>query len=250
MDFWMLVIIFLVGIIVGFINTIAGSGSLITLPLLIFFGLDANVANGTNRISILLQTLVGILTFRKHKMLELKYAFTLSIPVMAGAIAGTYTATLTPAHSLEKILGFLFILLTVFIFIKPKQWNKHVEDTSNMKFTFFHYVIFILLGFYGGFIQAGVGIFMLFALVSIMGFDVVRANALKLFLTFIYTPISLIIFWNYNQVDWLVGIVLAFGSMLGAYVSATMAVQKGAVFVKWFVIIMIIFSALYFIFYR
>jgi len=110
--------------------------------------------------------------------------------------------------------------------------------------------LFFFIGAYGGFIQAGVGIFILFALVLGPGFDLVRANALKLFLTFIFTPLAIVIFWHHNQIDWTVGMILAAGNMIGAYGAAKMAIKSGAKFIKWLVIIMVLFSAIQFLFFR
>jgi uncharacterized protein len=242
--------IFFAGLLVGFINTLSGSGSLITLPLLIFFGMDAGVANGSNRIAILLQTLVGLLTFRKQKILEPIPAFKLAIPVVLGAVPGAIIATLIPDVYFEKVLGGIFIVMTFVIILVPGKWNKtYVPGTIN-KITLIHYFLFFLIGMYGGFIQAGVGIFMLFALVMGPGFDLIRANALKLFLTFIFTPLAIVIFWQSNQIDWAVGLVLAAGNMIGAYVAAKTAIKSGTKFIKWLIISMILFSAIQFIFFR
>ncbi len=244
------IIIFVVGLVVGFINTLSGSGSLITLPLLIFLGLDAGVANGSNRVAILLQTLVGLFTFKKQKILEPKPAFKLAVPVILGAIPGAIIATQIPSGHFEKILGGIFILMTAVIILTPGNWNKAYVAGMQHTIKPIHYILFFFIGFYGGFIQAGVGIFMLFALVMGPGFDLIRANALKLFLTFIFTPLALLIFWHQKQIDWTVGLVLASGNMIGAYVAAKTAIKTGAKFIKWLIVIMILFSAIQFIFFR
>jgi uncharacterized protein len=244
------VIIFLAGVGVGFINTLSGSGSLITLPLLIFLGMDAGIANGTNRIAILLQTFVGLATFKKEKILDTKAALKLAIPVILGAIPGAYIATQVPDLYFEKVLGVLFILMTALMIFTPKHWNKKFELGESFHINPFHYIIFFFIGVYGGFIQAGVGIFILFALVMGPGFDLIRANALKLFLTFIFTPVAIVIFWHNNQIDLFTGLVLASGNMLGAFIAAKTAIKAGVGFIKWLVIAMIIFSAIQFIFFR
>ncbi len=242
--------IFITGLFVGFINTLAGSGSLITLPLLIFLGLDAGVANGSNRIAILMQTIVGLFTFKKEKILDTGTALKLSVPVILGAIPGAFIATQIPVMYFEKILGGIFILMTFVIIFTPGNWNRVYKKGQTHIIKPLHYIFFFLIGIYGGFIQAGVGIFILFALVLGPGFDLIRANALKLFLTFIFTPLAIVIFWRYNQIDWTVGIILAAGNMIGAYVAAKTAIRTGTKFIKWLVVIMILFSAIQFIFFR
>lgn len=244
------IIIFFVGLVVGFINTLAGSGSLITLPILIFLGMDAGIANGSNRIAILLQTLVGLLTFKKEKILDMKAASKLAIPVIIGAIPGAWLATIVPDIYFEKILGGLFVLMTIVILIQPRKWNQVFDPMAAMNIRPVHYILFFGIGLYGGFIQAGVGIFMLFALVLGPGFDLIRANALKLFLTFIFTPLAILIFWQQNQIDWTAGLVLAAGNMLGAFIAAKTAIKTGTGFIKWLIIMMILYSAIQFIFLR
>lgn len=250
LNFLNAIIIFLTGIGVGFINTLAGSGSLITLPLLIFLGMDAGVANGTNRIAILLQTLVGLLTFKKEKILDTRSAFKLSIPVILGAIPGAFVATQIPSVYFEKVLGVLFILMTLLMIFTPKNWNKKFQFGESFQIRPLHYLIFFAIGIYGGFIQAGVGIFILFALVMGPGFDLIRANALKLFLTFIFTPVAIVIFWQNKQIDIVIGLILASGNMLGAFIAAKTAIKTGVGFIKWLIIAMVLFSAIQFIFFR
>ena len=247
-DFSSAILIFTAGIIVGFINTLSGGGSVITLPLLMFIGLDISVANGTNRIGILLQTITGILTFRKQKILDLKRGLLLSVPVILGALTGTSIAVEVPSYLLEKIIGIIFIILIVIIITQPKKWNKTIMyGEENIKIKKYHYFILFLIGIYGGFIQAGVGIFMLFVLVSLIGYDIIKANALKLFLTFIFTPFAIIIFWQNEQIDWGIGFILGAGSIIGAFVAAKSAIKIGEKKIKWLVIAMVLFSALYFI---
>lgn len=251
LNFTVIISIFIVGIFVGYINTLSGSGSLISLPVLIFFGLDANIANGTNRISILFQTLTGVLTFKKENLLDLRMCFILAIPVILGSIPGAYLGAIMDKELLEKVLGFIFLILIIIILIRPGRWNKNItEEEAKKKISIKEFLIFFLIGVYGGFIQAGVGIFMIYALVSIMGYDLVRANAVKLFLTLIFTPFALIIFIQQSQVNFTIGLILAFGSMIGAYFAAKTAIKTGAKFIKWLVITMILFSAIQFMFFR
>jgi len=243
-------IIFVAGLGVGFINTLSGSGSLISLPLLIFMGMDAGMANGTNRIAVFLQTFVGLAVFKKEKILDPKAALKLGIPVVLGAIPGALIATQVPNTYFEKVLGVIFIVMTILMILTPKQWNKKFELGESFQIRLFHYIIFFFIGVYGGFLQAGVGILMLFGLVIGPGFDLIRANALKLFLTFIFTPVAIIIFWQNKQIDFTVGLVLAAGNMLGAFIAAKSAKKAGVGFIKWLVIAMILFSAIQFIFFR
>jgi uncharacterized protein len=226
-----------VGLVVGFINTLAGSGSLISLPLLIFLGLPAPVANGTNRIAILLQSLVGAGSFYRQKVLKPKQDWKVALPAMAGAIFGAIVATKVDAPTFEILLALIMVLVLVVIFLDPKRFLG--QKGALIKNPWLNAFIFLAIGFYGGFIQAGVGIFILIGLALSIGHDLIRANAIKNLIVLLYTPLALYIFWRSGQVDWWLGLILAAGNMGGALIGARMAVKRGPEFVKWVVVAVI-----------
>ncbi|PLW95354.1 MAG: hypothetical protein C0592_00305 [Marinilabiliales bacterium] len=243
MDITIAILVFVVGIFVGFINTLAGSGSLLSLPMLIFAGLPPVVANGTNRISILLQTLVGLLTFRKEKMLDVRNAFLLSLAAVPGAIAGSLIAVDIPDEVMKTFIGAMIVFFIIITIINPKRFRKDHKEKYDVKLKWFHYLIFVFIGAYGGFIQAGVGVFMLFALTLTAGYDLVRANAIKLALTFVFTPFALATFIYHDQVEWIPGLVLAGGSMIGAWIAAKLAIKKGSAAIRYVLLIALAASA-------
>jgi uncharacterized membrane protein YfcA len=230
------------GFLSGVINTLAGSGSLITLPLLMVLGLPANVANGTNRINILLQSLVGWSSFKKAGVLDLKSSRYMIFPSIAGAIVGALIAVDLNEKIMERTIGGLLLFMFFIILWKPSRWLKEHQTRVPVS-PVMQSLIFFLIGVYGGFIQAGVGFFLLAGLVLASGQDLVRANAMKLFLTFAFTPIALIIFILNGQVHYLYGFVLSAGSMAGAYFAAKMAVKWGAKFIHYVLLIVVFVSA-------
>lgn len=243
MEWYIYLIVIFVGFVAGFINTLAGSGSLLTLPLLIFVGLPANVANGTNRIAILLQNVVGVTTFKRKKIFEFKEGYLLAIPAVAGSIIGAQIAVGLNEEVMRKTIGGLLLIMFFIILYKPDRWLKGEKGNIVGKPTFLQMVIFFFIGIYGGFIQAGVGFFLLAGLVMGAGVDLVKANALKLFIALIYTIFALTIFMIHNQVDYKIGLVLAGGNMVGAFVAAKFAINWGAKFVRYVVLVVIILSA-------
>jgi hypothetical protein len=232
-----------VGIVAGFINTVAGSGSLLTLPLLMFLGLPANVANGTNRIGILLHNIVGVATFRQHKVLNFKDGLRIGIPATIGSIAGAQIAINLNEDIMSKTIGGLLIIMFIIIVLNPDRWIKSREGHSPLK-RWLQIMIFFLIGIYGGFIQAGVGFFILAGLVLGAGIDLVKANALKVFIVLLYTPFALIVFMYNHQVDYKLGFILAAGNMIGAYLGARYAVKVGARAVTYFVLVALALAAL------
>jgi uncharacterized membrane protein YfcA len=222
------------GFAAGFINTLAGSGSLITLPILILLGLPANVANGTNRVGVLLQNIVAVAAFRRSRVLDVGGAWKLVAPAVAGSLVG---AALAVDLDEALMVAMLFVML-----LKPERWlDEHA--TGRPARLWVEVPMLFAIGVYGGFIQAGVGIFLIAGLVLAAGFNVLRANALKNLVNLVITAAALVVFVFNHQVNWGVGFALALGQAAGAWVAARMAVKRGAPFVRWAVIAIVVLSA-------
>jgi hypothetical protein len=235
------------GFVCGFINTLAGSGSLVTLPLLIFMGLPANVANGTNRVGILLQNVVGVGSFRQQKVLDLRGGFLLAAPAVVGSILGAQIAVNLDELTMRRTIGTLMIVMLIVILVRPSRWLEGRPGAVHQHFDWrrmlLQWLIFFAIGVYGGFIQAGVGIFLLAALVLSVGYDLVWANAIKVLIVLCFTVSALLVFLVNGQVEWGIGLIVAVGNMLGAWAAARMAVERGAAFVRWVLIVVVIASA-------
>ncbi len=231
------------GFTAGFINTLAGSGSLVTLPLLIFIGLPANVANGTNRVAILLQNVVGASSFRQQKALDVRGALMLGIPAVAGSIVGANIAVNLNEEVMRRVIGVIMVVMLFVILLRPKRWLQGELRSMAGWPRGWQLGLFFLIGMYGGFIQAGVGIFLLAGLVLGVGYDLVRANAVKVGIVLFFTVFALGVFLLNRQVDWSIGLVLAVGNMLGAWAAARIAVEKGAVWVRRLLIAVVVVSA-------
>lgn len=243
MEWQNILLIIGVGIIAGFINTLAGSGSLLTLPVLMFLGLPANVANGSNRIAIFFQSLVSVRNFRKHRIFTLKEGMSIGIPAVVGAIVGARIALSFNESIMRKAIALLLVLMIFLIVIKPEKFIKK-SKSKEKKMGIFQFLIFFAIGIYGGFIQAGVGLFLLAGLVLGCGYELVKANAIKNFIVFLYTPFALVVFIVSGQIDYLYGFVLTIGNVIGAYFASMLAIQKGAVFVRYFLLLALIASSL------
>jgi uncharacterized protein len=249
MEWYQYILIIGAGLIAGFINTLAGSGSLLTLPLLMFIGLPPNVANGSNRIAIMLQSLVGSLGFRKQGTLDMKAGLVLGIPSVAGSVIGALIALAINGKSMERIVGVLLIVMFFIVLFKPEAWLKGKTDKSLSGSLWLNVIIFFIIGIYGGFIQAGVGFFLLGGLVLGAGLDLVRANAVKNLLVFLYTPFALAVYIIGHQVDYKAGLILSIGSMTGAWLGTKSAVSWGPVFVRYVLLIAVLVSSIQLIFF-
>ena len=243
MEWYLYPVIIGAGMAAGFINTLAGSGSLITLPLLIFLGLPANVANGTNRVAILLQNVVGVSSFHRQGVMDWRSGLLLAIPASLGAILGAQIAVNLNEEVMRRTIGALMVLMLVVIIIRPRHWLEGHPEMQQQRPSWIQWLIFFGIGIYGGFIQAGVGIFLLAGLVLSVGYDLVRANPVKVLIVLSFVVFALAVFIFNGQVVWKIGLILAVGNMLGAWIAARMAVKRGAVFVRWLLIVVVAVSA-------
>ena len=233
-------ILFLVGIIAGFLNVTAGGGSTLTLPTLIFLGLESSVANGTNRIAILVQNISAVYSFKREKYQDLKASFILSLFTLPGAIAGAFLAVKLDDEIFQKILGIIMIGIILSMFIPQKETNS----TDSSKISFATAVSMFGIGFYGGFIQVGVGFLIMASLKYLMKLNLVLVNMHKVFVVLIYTIPALIIFIVTENVNWFLGLSLAAGNALGGWWGAKMSVKKGEGLIKGVLIIAILIMAL------
>jgi len=245
MEWYMYLLILVGGVLTGFINTLSGNGSVISLPLLIFAGLPANVANGTNRVGIALQNLVGTVSFHQKKVLDVRGALILGVPAVIGSLIGARIAVDLDEEIMRRVIGAVMVIMLILILTRPQRW-LHGQTQSLEGFPrWWNFIVFFAIGLYGGFIQMGAGIFLLSGLVLGLSYNLVRANAVKVAINLLFTVASLLVFQSSGQVEWIPGLVLAVGAAFGAWIAARMAVEKGAAWVHRLLIFVVILSAVY-----
>ena len=238
-----ILILIVAGLFVGFINTLAGGGSVISLSVLMLLGLPANVANGTNRIGILVQNIVAVASFKQQKVLETKKALIVAIPAIIGSLIGAWIAADINEKVFEHAIGIIMIMMLIFILFNPQKMLYGNKKLIEKKVSWWQIVLFFFIGMYGGFIQLGIGYFLIASIVLGLGYDLVKTNAIKVFIVLLYTPFTLFVFvWN-NQVHWGYGLALTAGTFLGAFIASRLAVKKGVVFVKWVIVTVILFTS-------
>jgi hypothetical protein len=224
MEFFNILMIVITGVFAGFLNVTAGGGSLLVLPLLVFSGLDMSVANATNRVAILLQNSVALAKFKKEKILSLKEAVFFAVPASLGSVLGTSLAITMDDRALKLVIAFLILVMAILLVLKPKMW----EEQSRQAIPGWGLlIVFFFIGVYGGFIQAGVGFFLLWGLAGLAGKDLLHANAVKVAIIATYTTISLLMFLVNGMVNIPVGLLLAAGSMTGGYLGVRFSIGKG-----------------------
>lgn len=222
---WSGLALFAVGLVAGALNVVAGGGSFITLPMLIFMGLPPVVANATNRVGILVQNAGAVWGFHRHRVLPWEWGARVAVPALAGAGLGTWAALRIDDAAFQKILAFLMVAISLWTLLAPMEATGELRAlTPGRKLAVA--VSFFAVGIYGGFVQAGAG-FLILAVTSYAGFDLVRGNALKVLTVLALTALSLGIFIWQDKVAWVPGLWLAAGTLLGGLVGVRLTVLKG-----------------------
>ncbi|MBV6518670.1 MAG: integrase [Candidatus Brocadia sp.] len=238
MEIWQFFVVFAVGALAGFMNVLAGGGSILTLPMLIFLGLPPAVANGTNRLAVVVQSIFAVAGFRSKGVSDFKSSLILSCPALLGGLIGAQLAVAVSDQVFKKVLAIIMIFILGFILwdpIRKKQGApQHKEDLFHLsvsrRITIMVFLFFA--GIYGGFVQAGVGFLIIMALNIIGGLNLVKTNSHKVFIAGINAIFSLLVFVFYSKISWIIGLVLAAGNGLGGWTGSHFAVSKGEGFIR------------------
>lgn len=225
------------GFIAGVVNTIAGGGSFLTLPALMLFGLEPKLANGTNRLAVLFSSGAAVATFRKHGHLDGQLAQRLTIPTMLGVPIGALLAIYLPAQAFEPLFGAIFLAMAVVLIRNPKRITEGSAAADSQRRV---WPIFFGIGVYVGFIQAGMGILVLLAMSLFRRGDLVAANAVKNWIGFVVTATATVMFAVYGLIEWIPGLVMAAGNVLGGVSGARLAIKKGNRLIFWFLIVVMV----------
>ena len=232
------------GLVVGFINTLSAGGTAISISIYLMLGLPADVVNATNRVGVLVQSVASATTYHAKKVLDYKKALLLAIPTTIGAFIGSLIAVHVNENVIRCVLPIVLIMMIVFLFRNPKKLETDNIAKLDKGFTLKQFIVYFLIGIYGGFIQVGTGFFLIMAGVSCVGFNIVKTNASKVFIMLIYTCASILVFAQKDIVRWDFGLLHGLGCVVGSVVGSLLGVKKGANFVKWVSVFVIILTIL------
>ncbi len=219
-----------VGVVAGFFNVTAGGGSLLTLPLLVLLGLPSPVANGTNRVAIVIQNLVAVPTFRRGGVRGLRRALPLVLLALPGTILGAVAGVAVPDAAFRRVIAVAMVALAALVLLGRRPPGG--EATGDRPFRPATLAAFALLGLYAGFLQAGIGFFIVFALAGLERFPLVRAHAFKVTVVLALQSVALPVFALGGKVRWIPGLVLALGLSLGGWLGARAALRSSERFLR------------------
>jgi uncharacterized membrane protein YfcA len=233
-----IILLLVSGVLVGIINTLGGGGSVITMSLFMAMGMPIGIANGTNRIAVLMQNLSATVAFLRKGMLHVKSGLLLSLPAIVGNIFGALVAT-EVSESIFKIC-LSIVLAIILVYLVMGKDNEQITGGHSLKIKWWHYIWFFIIGFYGGYIYIGLGFLILAVTIWTMNLDIITANVIKGFVIFLSTPFALAVFIYNGQVEWMAGLLHGAGNIVGALMASHWAMNWGVKFVRWFTLAIIV----------
>lgn len=234
LTFWHYLIIALLGITASIINMMAGGGSNLVLPLLMMFGLPPDIANGSNRVGIFFQSLAGIRSFYRADRLPTHDLRQILLPTVIGGLVGAGLASVLPNTVLKPALLASVLAVAALTFFKPNLLivpegavPKTVAATRGAR------ALLFLTGVYGGFVQASAGFLLLPLMTGLLHYDLMRANALKILCTLVFTTVSLLVFMSQGKIWWSVALVLAAGNTIGSIIGVRISLRLNPKIIRW-----------------
>ncbi|RMG35013.1 MAG: sulfite exporter TauE/SafE family protein [Gammaproteobacteria bacterium] len=234
MTHWELALLVSAGVAGGWLNVMAGGGSLLTVPLMVFLGLPGPVANGTNRIAILLQNITAVATFHKRGFSDFRLSLSLSATASIGALFGAMVGVRLDGEWFDRVVALIMLGVMIIMWRGGRsRQDQNPHDGPTPRRLLLGHVLMVGAGFWGGFIQLGVGFILMPILHRVMGLDLVRTNMHKVFIITIYTVVALIVFAAQVELMWWVGAWLALGNAFGGWLGAHTTVVKGEHWIRW-----------------
>jgi uncharacterized protein len=214
------------GLVAGFANVVAGGGSLLAIPLLVFLGVPATTANGTARIAVLVQCLVATFSYHRAGAVEWRAVPLLAIPVISGAIAGALWASSMSDAGFELLLGWVTLGAGFLVVVDVGRFFGKRAGAAPSRLALA--LALVATGFFGGLVQGGVGYLALAALTIFGGRELVSANVMKVVLILAFTPAAIAVFGAAGQIDLVYAVLLAIGHAVGGYLGASATLARGA----------------------
>lgn len=229
------------GFLAGVLNTIAGGGSLLSLPILILVGLPATVANASNRIALFIGGIGATHSFAKRDLIPGRW-FRLALPpALFGVLFGTWGATQVSDVAFERVIAIVLLASAGLILWQPmpRDSGAEVPQPPRGSKRWVLVLIFFVLGIYSGFIQAGVG-FLFTAVFATQGVDLIRANGIKAPLILVFTGVAMVLFAFSGLLNWVAGLSLAVGQYFGSRYGVRLQILKGQRWVRTVLILAIV----------
>jgi len=227
------------GAVTGFLNVMAGGGSMLSVPIMIFLGVPGTVANATNRIAILPQNLSAVWAFYRKGFANFRLSLSLAACTIPGTLIGAYLATRVPNNQFNTLLA-IIMLLVLAVMALPETASVEDNRPPSRNRLITGHALMGLIGFWGGFIHIGVGFLLMPVLNRVLLLDLITTNSHKVFIVLCYTTVALCVFSSQLELLWKYGLALALGTTIGGWLAANFQIKRGVSAIKWVLNVVII----------
>lgn len=225
-------ILVFVGVAAGFINVVAGGGSMLTVPALVLMGVPGPVANGTNRIAIIAQTVSATIAFYRRGVRDVRVSLTLAMALLPGAIIGAYYGAHIEGVWFNRLLAGVMIVVMLTMGLESQLKRSDAHPTADLQRPWLTHALIAVVGFYGGIIHIGIGFLIMLILHRVGGLDLVRTNMHKMATVVPYSIAALMIFQAESGILWLAGLALALGNTVGGWLGVHVSLARGEGFIR------------------
>lgn len=229
-------LMFLAAFFAGMVNSIAGGGTLLTFPLLIWLGLDPKVANATSTVALWPGLLGGLFGYRREMDDSAVILMRLGVTSVIGGGVGAWLLIITPSPTFARLVPFLILFATLLFMVQGpvNRWLRLPSPTTGSQKSWWTIAIIVQFfsAMYGGYFGAGNGIWMLAAMGLLGMHDIHRANGIKNFLGICINSVAVIAFAISHLVSWPRSLLMAVAALLGGYIGARTAQRVGRVFIR------------------
>ncbi len=238
------------GMLIGFVNTLAGGGSSILYPILIFMGMPVHTAIGTSRVGFLAQGIFSVAGFKSKGVFLFPFNLYVALAAMTGGIAGAWLSLQVPGKDLTKILAFIMILIAILLIIQSKLKKNYIHKRINGKWLWISFAVYFVIGMYGGFIQAGMGFMIILAGGLLNHLNLTEANSIKALIVLVLTTPTLYMFAVKGLVDWEAGVAVAIGTATGSWLTSRWSVHANEKYLRIFIASVVVLLAIKLWFYQ
>jgi len=230
MEWWQIALLFATGLVAGFVDTLAGGGGLLTLPVLMNLCPDAKFALGTNKLQASFGSSSATYHFAKAGALSARECFRACLLAFLGSLAGSLLVQLVDSHHLKQIVPVLLLAVAIFVWLRPQLGEQDIHPRmSRVKFDF---IFAFGIGFYDGFLGPGTGTFLALAFMLGLGFNLAKATANAKALNWASNIASLLVFLFARKIFFVAGIAMGCGQWLGARLGSRMVLTRGTKFIR------------------
>lgn len=228
-------LLFSIALVAGIVDTIAGGGGLLTIPVLLYIGLPPSIALATNKFQATLGTLTSSIYFLRTKAIDMKEAKWMVVFSFIASIIGALCILQIDSSSLETVIPYLLIIMGMYFLFTPN--TQMLSKSKKISIMVYSITFAFIIGFYDGFFGPGTGSFFIISLMFFLGYNLSKATIYAKLLNFVSNLGALLCFIIFGEIAWEIGFIMIIGQIIGALIGSKLIIRNGAKIIKPLIVI-------------